>query len=106
MTRLLAVLAAATVAFAITSSGSSAYAAETGEISEAQLAELGLGSMQTVTDAEALQIRGKGWGHWLGLLDITFNLNFNIGEVHAKNIFIVNGPLIINLGGRRHRGRR
>lgn len=103
MSRLVAVLAAATVAFAVTSSGSSAHAGEQqGEISQAQLAELGLGSMETLTDDQGMDVRGKGWG-W-GLFDVVFNLNFNIGEVHAKNIFIVNGPLVINLGGKRHRG--
>jgi len=97
MTRLLAVIAAATVAIAVTSNGSTAYADDLGQVSQAQLAEFGLGSMETLTDEEGMDIRGKRRRR--RGIRINHNMNFNIGAVFAKNIFIVNGPVFIFGGG-------
>lgn len=99
MTRLLAIMVAAAVALAVTTTESTAYAND-GQVSEAQLAELGLGSMQTVSDEEGQQIRGK----FLDFTYIKHNMSFQIGAVFAKNIVIVNGPVVIrNNYGRRRR---
>lgn len=97
MTRLLAILAAATVAIAVTSNGSTAYADDLGQVSQAQLAEFGLGSMETLSDEEGMEIRGKRRRR--PRVRINHNLNFNIGAVFAKNIFIVNGPVIFGRRG-------
>jgi hypothetical protein len=78
------------------SSASTAYAGDQGEVSQAQLAELGLGSMQTISGEEGMEIRGQGFRRRnvrFRLTNGSSTITVNIGFLYVKNVYKIPGPL-------------
>ena len=89
MKSLLTLAAAAALIVAVQSENASAAApapqqVQSGEISDAQLAELGFGGMQRVSDEEGREVRGRFLGR---LIQINF-FQINRGQHTVTNIFL------------------
>ena len=73
------------LAITLMSTGPIAAAENRGEVSASQLSELGLGSMEKVSDTKGMEIRGKGFR--FRLTNGPSVITFNIGFVFYKNIY-------------------